>query len=90
MEIITALDFDNINKAKELVNKVGSNISYYKVGLELFVSSGPAIIDWLKSENKKVFLHQLIMVLQYFFCCIHFVVLPHISASSACHLVCGY
>ncbi len=42
--IITALDFDNINKAKELVNKVGSNISYYKVGLELFVSSGPAII----------------------------------------------
>ena len=56
MEIITALDFDNINKAKELVKKVGSNISYYKVGLELFVSSGPAIIDWLKSENKKVFL----------------------------------
>lgn len=56
MEIITALDFDSIDKAKELVNKVGSHISYYKVGLELFVSSGPAIIDWLKSENKKVFL----------------------------------
>ena len=49
---ITALDFDSIDKAKELVNKVGSHISYYKVGLELFVSSGPAIIDWLKSENK--------------------------------------
>ena len=56
MEIIAALDFDDINKAKELVKKVGSNIFYYKVGLELFVSSGPSIIDWLKSENKKVFL----------------------------------
>ncbi len=55
MEIIAALDFDDINKAKELVKKVGSNIFYYKVGLELFVSSGPSIIDWLKSENKKVF-----------------------------------
>ena len=51
MEIIAALDFDDINKAKELVKKVGSNIFYYKVGLELFVSSGPSIIDWLKSES---------------------------------------
>ena len=33
MEIIAALDFDDINKAKELVKKVGSNIFYYKVGL---------------------------------------------------------
>lgn len=56
MEVITALDFDSIDKAKALVKSVGSHISFYKVGLELFVSSGPAIIDWLKSENKKVFL----------------------------------
>ncbi len=56
MEVITALDFDNIDKAKALVKKVGSFINYYKVGLELFVSSGPAVIDYLKSENKKVFL----------------------------------
>lgn len=56
MDIITALDFNDINKAKELVKKVGPYVSYYKVGLELFVSSGPSIIDWLKSENKKVFL----------------------------------
>lgn len=56
MDVITALDFDDISKAKELVKKIGSYISYYKVGLELFVSSGPHIVDWLKSENKKVFL----------------------------------
>ncbi len=56
MEVITALDFDNIEKAKSLVKEVGRHINYYKVGLELFVSSGPAIIDYLKSENKKVFL----------------------------------
>lgn len=56
MEIITALDFNDINKAKYTVEKIGHGISYYKVGLELFVSSGPAIINWLKSQNKKVFL----------------------------------
>ena len=56
MEVITALDFDNIDKAKALVKSVGNHINYYKVGLELFVSTGPAIIDFLKSENKKVFL----------------------------------
>ena len=56
MEVITALDFDSIDKAKATVKSIGSHINYYKVGLELFVSSGPAIIDWLKSENKKVFL----------------------------------
>ena len=56
MEVITALDFNEIEKAKSLVKKVGSCINYYKVGLELFVSSGPAIIDWLKSEGKNVFL----------------------------------
>lgn len=56
MEVITALDFNEIEKAKSLVKNVGSCINYYKVGLELFVSSGPAIIDWLKSEGKNVFL----------------------------------
>lgn len=56
MEVITALDFNSKEKAIELVKTIGSTINYYKVGLELFVSSGPSIIEFLKSENKKVFL----------------------------------
>lgn len=56
MELIVALDFDNESDAKNVVEKAGEHIGYYKVGLELFVSSGPAIIDWLKSRGKKVFL----------------------------------
>ena len=56
MEVITALDFNSKEKAMELVKVIGDSINYYKVGLELFVSSGPSIIDFLKSENKKVFL----------------------------------
>ncbi|MDE7169552.1 MAG: orotidine-5'-phosphate decarboxylase [Mucispirillum sp.] len=56
MEIIAALDFQNADKAKDTVKSIGSCINYYKVGLELFVAAGPSLIDWLKSENKKVFL----------------------------------
>ena len=56
MKVITALDFDNTDQAKHMVKAIGPCMEYYKVGLELFVSSGPSIIDWLKSENKKVFL----------------------------------
>lgn len=56
MEIIVALDFQNADKAKDTVKSIGSYINYYKVGLELFVAAGPSLIDWLKSENKKVFL----------------------------------
>lgn len=55
-ETIVALDFDNIDDAKNAVNQIGEAISYYKIGLELYVSSGAAIIDFLKNKDKKVFL----------------------------------
>lgn len=55
-ETIVALDFDNIDDAKTAVNQIGDAISYYKIGLELYVSSGAAVIDFLKNNGKKVFL----------------------------------
>lgn len=55
-EIITALDFNEFSKAKSMVKTLGNSITYYKVGLESFVSFGPKLIDLLKSENKKIFL----------------------------------
>lgn len=56
VETIVALDFDNIEDAKKLVTNVGDAINYYKVGLELYVSAGEPIIDFLKNNEKKVFL----------------------------------
>lgn len=55
-EIITALDFNEFNAATAMVKTLGSSIDYFKVGLEAFVSFGPQLIDFLKTENKKIFL----------------------------------
>ncbi|KAA0258038.1 orotidine-5'-phosphate decarboxylase [Deferribacter autotrophicus] len=55
-EIIVALDFADFEQAKSIINKLEDEITYYKVGLEAFVSIGNSIIDYLKNKNKKVFL----------------------------------
>ena len=54
--LIVALDFNNLDDAKNLVNELGDDVIFYKVGMELFYSVGAEIITWLKSQNKKVFL----------------------------------
>ncbi len=54
--LIVALDFDNVAKAKELVETLGDEVTFYKVGLELSMSDGYFdFIEWLKIKNKKVF-----------------------------------
>ncbi len=55
-EIIVALDFKDIDSAKNIVDILEDEIAYYKVGLESFVSFGIELIDYLKSKNKKIFL----------------------------------
>lgn len=55
-ELIVALDTNNSRQARELVCKLGSAVGFYKVGLELYTSAGPAIIQWLKAQQKQVFL----------------------------------
>ena len=54
--LIVALDFDSIDKAKNLVNELDSSVTFYKIGLEL-LGSGQyfSFIDWLIKKNKKVF-----------------------------------
>lgn len=55
-KIIVALDVENIEKAKDLVNQIGDEISFYKIGLELMMSGQYFdLIKWLKENNKKVF-----------------------------------
>ncbi|GAB4354893.1 MAG: orotidine-5'-phosphate decarboxylase [Cyanophyceae cyanobacterium] len=53
--IIVALDVPTYDGAIVLVDQL-SEVSFWKVGLELFVSSGPAILETLKGRNKRIFL----------------------------------
>jgi orotidine-5'-phosphate decarboxylase len=54
--LIVALDVPDINAAREQVTKLGDSVVFYKIGLELSMSTGFfGLLDWLKAENKKVF-----------------------------------
>jgi orotidine-5'-phosphate decarboxylase len=54
-KIIVALDVASAEQARELVQQLGSQVGWFKVGLQLF-TSGPAIIEEIKAGGAKVFL----------------------------------
>lgn len=54
-KIIVPLDVPSLEDAIALVKKL-PEVSFWKVGLELFVSTGSNILKYLKDENKKIFL----------------------------------
>lgn len=54
--LIAALDFAEAEEAKALVRLLGDSVSFYKVGLELFMSGGIfELIDWLAGRGNKIF-----------------------------------
>lgn len=53
--IIVPLDVPGEREAIALVESL-PNVTFWKVGLELFVSSGPTILEALKTRNKRIFL----------------------------------
>jgi orotidine-5'-phosphate decarboxylase len=54
--LIAALDVAGVEEAKALVQRLGDSVSFYKVGLQLFMADGYfGLIDWLTRLNKKVF-----------------------------------
>jgi orotidine-5'-phosphate decarboxylase len=55
-EIIVALDVPDFANARSAVSELGDAVSFYKVGLELFISDGPAVLDMLRGEGKRIFL----------------------------------
>ncbi len=55
-KIIVALDVDTEEEAYELVRRLSPPLTYFKVGMRLFVSSGPRIISGLKNMGVRVFL----------------------------------
>ena len=54
--LIVALDVPDAASAVDLVNRLESNCHWFKVGLELFVSAGPAVVESLAKRDHSVFL----------------------------------
>lgn len=54
--LIVALDVCTVEEAKAIVEATSTEVHIYKVGLQLLTSEGPAIVNYLKSLNKTVFL----------------------------------
>lgn len=55
-KLIIALDVPEISAAKNLVNEIGDEAIFYKIGLELMMSGEYfPLVKWLKNNGKKVF-----------------------------------
>ena len=54
--LIVALDVDTLADALRMVDRLGDDVSFYKVGLQLFMAGGLTIVKRIVEEGKKVFL----------------------------------
>lgn len=54
--LIVALDFHSLAEVKTFVELLGDQVSFYKVGMELFYSEGVEVVRYLKAAGKQVFL----------------------------------
>jgi orotidine-5'-phosphate decarboxylase len=54
--IIVALDVESAEEARSLVRRLGRQIDFYKVGMELYAAAGMAIVHELLDQRKHVFL----------------------------------
>lgn len=52
--IIFALDVDTIEEAEKWVDKLGTHIHFFKVGLQLFIAGWFPIIEMIRSKGHKV------------------------------------
>src|SRR5262245_16093945 len=53
---IVALDLPSLAEAVDLVERLGEEVEFYKVGLELFTAAGPDAVRLLRGRGKRVFL----------------------------------
>ena len=54
--LIVALDVSSAREAQKVVHTLGSAVSVYKVGNQLFTAEGPGVVRELVQSGKKVFL----------------------------------
>ena len=55
-KLVLALDVEDINEAKQLVNDLSPYIGTFKVGLQLFCGYGLEIVNYIKEKNSNFFL----------------------------------
>jgi len=55
-EVIVALDVPNEAGALDLVDRLGEDLAFVKVGLELYTREGPAVVRRLRERGLRVFL----------------------------------
>ncbi len=55
-KIILALDVSDREYALNIVDRFADHVDIYKVGLELFISGGPVVVEEIKKRGKRVFL----------------------------------
>jgi orotidine-5'-phosphate decarboxylase len=54
--LIFAMDVADADAARRLAEKLGDSVTFYKLGLELFMAGGYfELLDWLVGRGKKVF-----------------------------------
>lgn len=54
--IIVALDFPRESLAMDFLETVEKKISYVKIGMELYYSQGPELVEKIKAKDLKIFL----------------------------------
>ena len=54
--LIVALDVPSANTALELADRLADQCQWFKVGLELYIAAGPAIVERLAGRGHSVFL----------------------------------
>jgi len=54
--VIVALDVESAVEAREIVRRIGPEVSIYKVGMELYCAAGMDFVRELLSQGKEVFL----------------------------------
>ena len=55
-KLIVAIDTNEFDKAKDLIDKLDDSVDIFKVGLEQYVATRGKTVDYLNEKGKKVFL----------------------------------
>lgn len=53
--LIVALDVDSIEQVEDLVTLLGPHVGMFKVGLQLYTSLGPQVINIIQNKGGKIF-----------------------------------
>lgn len=54
--VIVALDVPDARQARELVERLDNIVQWFKIGLELYVSEGNSLVEWLRNKGYSIFL----------------------------------